>query len=227
MLRILFYPLILLLIALSVTEFIPTAKWAVNHYIIYRYMAIVMAWYAALSIVRIFNKNLEWMRTFSHELSHTIVGIMFFRKIHSFEAGVGSGVMTHSGGLRFGDTFISLAPYCLPIFTYLLLFLRELGAPSSLYIFDIMIGVTVAFHISCFRRQIGNYQSDITSVGITRSYLFIFAMWIVNLTILLLSLRSGVIDAITDVAVNYWDRLCDWYKFASRFIVETFSKLSL
>jgi NHS family xanthosine MFS transporter len=90
--------------------------------------------------------------------------------------------MSHSGGLRFGTVFISLAPYCLPLFTYPLLFLRELGATNSLYIFDIMIGVVTAFHIGCFRRQIGLHQTDITGVGVFRSALFIVAMWIVDLT---------------------------------------------
>ena len=170
--------------------------------------------FIVLSILRIFNKNLEWLRTFSHELSHTVVGLLFFRKIHSFQAEIGTGVMSHSGGIRFGDIFISLAPYCLPLFTYILLFLRELGASSSLYIFDIMIGFTTAFHISCFRRQIGSYQSDITSVGILRSYLFIFAMWVVNLTILLLSIRMGVLESFKELAIDYWDTITDWWQVA-------------
>lgn len=214
MFKILFYPIILLLIAVSVVTIIPVIKWVIGHYIIYRYLAMGMGGFIVLSILRIFNKNLEWLRTFSHELSHTVVGLLFFRKIHSFQAEIGTGVMSHSGGLRFGDIFISLAPYCLPLFTYILLFLRELGASSSLYIFDIMIGFTTAFHISCFRRQIGSYQSDITSVGILRSYLFIFAMWVVNLTILLLSIRMGVLESFKELAIDYWDTITDWWQVA-------------
>lgn len=217
MFRILFFPLIALLIALGVTEIIPVIKWTIGHYIIYKWVGVGMLGYFGLSIIRIFNKNLEWLRTFSHELSHTIVGMMFLRKIHSFEANIGEGEMSHSGGLRFGAIFISLAPYCLPIFTYLLLFLRELGAQNSLYIFDIMIGFTAAFHIGCFRRQIGRHQTDITSIGILRSYLFIFAMWTVNLTILLLSIRYGVIDAFKTLAINYYEQTIVWWKYAVRF----------
>ena len=218
MLRLLSFPLIILLIALGVTEILPVIKWSIGHYIIYKWVGVGMAAYFVLSIIRIFNKNLEWLRTFSHELSHTIVGMMFLRKIHSFEAGEGEGEMSHSGGLRFGAIFISLAPYCLPIFTYLLLFLRELGAQNSLYIFDIMIGFTAAFHIGCFRRQIGTHQTDITSVGIVRSYLFIFAMWTVNLTILLLSIRYGVIDAFKTLAAEYWSALVSWWHIVVGYI---------
>ena len=126
--------------------------------------------------------------------------------------------MSHSGGLRFGTVFISLAPYCLPLFTYPLLFLRELGAANSLYIFDIMIGFTAAFHIGCFRSQIGTHQTDITSVGILRSYLFIFAMWVVNLTILLLSIRYGVIDAFKTLAVEYWSTVVSWWHIVVGYI---------
>lgn len=218
MFRILSYPLIILLIALGITEIVPVIKWAIGHYMVYKWVGAGMAGYIVLSILRIFNKNLEWLRTFSHELSHTIVGMMFLRKIHSFEVGEGEGEMSHSGGLRFGAIFISLAPYCLPIFTYLLLFLRELGAQNSLYIFDIMIGFTAAFHISCFRRQIGTYQSDIRSMGILRSYLFIFAMWTLNLTVLLLSIRYGVIDAYKNLAVEYYDHIISWWKMAMKCI---------
>ena len=218
MLRILSYPLIILLIALGITAIIPVIGWSISHYSAYMWVGVGMVAYFVLSIIRIFNKNLEWLRTFSHELSHTIVGMMFLRKIHSFEAGEGEGEMSHSGGLRFGTIFISLAPYCLPIFTYLLLFLRELSAANSLYIFDIMIGFTAAFHIGCFRSQIGRHQTDITSVGILRSYLFIFAMWTVNLTILLLSIRYGVIDAFKTLAVEYWSSVVSWYNIVVGYI---------
>ncbi|MBR7183040.1 MAG: M50 family metallopeptidase [Alistipes sp.] len=219
MFRFLFYPIIILVLALGITELIPAVKWGIAHYTLYKYIGIGMAAYFILSIFRIFNKNLEWLQTFSHELSHTIVGMMFLRKIHSFEARQGTGVMSHSGGLRFGDIFISLAPYCLPIFTYLLLFLRELGAAKSLYIFDIMIGITVAFHISCFRKQTGLHQTDITNVGVARSTFFIPAMWIINLTVLLLSIRFGVIDSFVKLATEYWQTLTEWWRWVVKFVV--------
>ncbi len=212
MFRFLFYPLILLTLAASITEIIPIIKWLIAHPIKYQYVGMGMAGYFIVTLFGIFNKNLEWLRTFSHELSHTVVGMMFLRKIHSFEAGIGSGVMSHSGGFRFGTIFIALAPYCLPLFTYLLLFLRELSAANSLYIFDIMIGATLAFHIGCFRTQIGLHQTDITSMGVFRSALFIVTMWIVNLSVLLLSIRTGVFEAFKKLAIEYYDNIHLWSK---------------
>ena len=210
MFRILTLPLIIITIALGITELIPIVKWSIAHYIIYKWVGLGIAIYFVLSIIRLFNKNLEWLRTFSHELSHTVVGLMFLRKIHSFEAGQGEGVISHSGGLRFGTIFISLAPYCLPLFTFPLLFLRELSAANSLYIFDILIGLSLAFHIGCFRSQIGRHQTDITSVGVFKSYIFIFAMWIVNLTIILMSIRMGVLDAFKNLGIEYWENIREW-----------------
>jgi hypothetical protein len=218
MLRIFSYPLIAATLAVGITEVIPIVKWLIAHPEKYQFVGMGMAGYFIVTFIGIFKKNLEWLRTFSHELTHTVVGMMFFRKIHSFEAGVGSGVMSHSGGLRFGTVFISLAPYCLPLFTYPLLFLRELGAANSLYIFDIMIGVVTAFHIGCFRRQIGLHQTDITGVGVFRSALFIVAMWIVNLSILLLSIRVGVLEAFKRLAIDYYEDLHRWSKFAIDFV---------
>ena len=108
--------------------------------------------------------------------------------------------------------------------TYLLLFLRVLGDQSSLYIFDIMIGVTLAFHIGCFRSQIGLHQTDITSVGAFRSALFIVAMWIVNLSVLLLSIRYGVFKAFKELAIAYYNSLHEWCKFAVDFVMSYFGK---
>ena len=217
MFRILFYPLIIATLAVGITEIIPIVKWVIPNYMKYQYVGMGMAGYFVITLIGVFRKNLEWMRTFSHELTHTVVGMMFLRKIHSFEAGVGSGVMSHSGGLRFGTIPISLAPYCLPIFTYLLLFLRVLGDQSSLYIFDIMIGVTLAFHIGCFRSQIGLHQTDITGVGVFRSALFIVTMWIVNLSVLLLSIRYGVFEAFKRLAIDYYEDLQHWTLFVIEF----------
>ena len=87
-----------------------------------------------------------------------------------------------------------------------------------------MIGVTLAFHIGCFRSQIGLHQTDITSVGAFRSALFIVAMWIVNLSVLLLSIRYGVFKAFKELAIAYYDSLHEWCKFAFDFIMSYFGK---
>ncbi len=224
MLRLLFYPIILLAIALAVAVVVPAVSWTLSHWMVYKWVLMGMGGYFLLRILRIFTRNESWMQTFSHELSHTVVGMMFLRRIHTFSASRGEGEITHSGRIEFGQMFIALAPYCLPIFTYALLFLRLLGAAKSLYIFDIMIGVTFAFHLLCFWRQTGNHQTDIRSVGYLRAYLFLIWAWVFNATIILLSIRIGVLDAFKSVALDSWQLLQEWYGVVSDWAVELYTQ---
>ena len=210
--KILYYPIILICLALTIIEFIPTVAFASTHVATYQWLLYGMAGYFVLTLLPFVRKNIEWLQTFSHELTHTIVGLLFFRKIHSFSAEQGTGMMTHSG-CRFGSIFISLSPYCLPIFTYAFLLLRIIGDASMLYVFDIFIGITLAFHISCFWRQTGLYQTDIQSEGYIRSFLFIIWGWVFNASVILLSIRKGIVDTMMYLFPRYWQTLLQWWDY--------------
>lgn len=168
----LYYPIITLLLILALLGLFPIVKWLCFNIATYQWMLYGMGGYIVMRRL-FFKRNERWMQTFTHELSHTIVSLMFFRKIHSFYVAEGSGIIYHSGSRRFGDIFISLAPYCLPYFTFLFLLLRVVGASNMLYIFDLFIGLTLAFHLTCFISQTRSYQTDIQKHGYARSYLFI------------------------------------------------------
>ena len=56
---------------------------------------------------------------------------------------------------------MSLAPYCLPIYTYALLMLRPLLDFHGLIIYDILIGITLAFHVVNFKKDTSRHQPDI------------------------------------------------------------------
>lgn len=199
----LLYPLILLFIALGCVEIIPVVKWSAANVATYQWMLYGLAGYLILRKTRIISRNELWLQTFSHELSHTIVSLMFFQKIHSFQAEEDTGVMYRSGS-GWGGIFITLAPYCLPIYTYLFIFLRLLGAVEMFYIFDILIGFTLAFHLVSFWKQTRPYQTDIQKYGYLLSYLFIIAFLIFNLTIIISTIRFGVIDAAINLFTHYW-----------------------
>lgn len=208
----LFYPIAILLLALTCTEFFPVLMYVCKHIAVYQWLLYGMA---AYFIIRRFNfsaRNEQWLQTFSHELSHTIVGLMFFQKIHSFHAEENQGIVWHSGK-SFGDIFISLAPYCLPIFTYAFLLLRIIGANKMLYVFDLFIGFTLAFHLMCFVSQTKLYQPDIQGQGYIKAFLFLFVAWFFNATIILLSIRKGIVGAITYIFPKYWNDIIDWWNF--------------
>ncbi|MDR2425194.1 MAG: M50 family metallopeptidase [Prevotellaceae bacterium] len=166
-----------------------------------------------LRLLPFIKRNESFMQTFSHELSHTIVGLMFGRKIYSFRATAEQGGEIWRSEGRFGDIFISLAPYCLPLFTYAFLLLRIIGAWKQMMWFDIFIGLTLAFHIVCFATQTRNYQTDISNQGHIKSYLFIAAFWLFNATIILLSIRKGIINAAADLFPQYWEDISMVWKY--------------
>ena len=159
-------------------------------------------------ISRFFNKNLNWFSTFSHELTHTIVSIFLFRKIHSFQAGRGTGEISTSGNSN-TLVFVDLAPYCLPIFTYFLLGLRMMLVKNMLMYYDILIGLSIGFHIYCFKTQTGNYQSDINKHPLYFSYLYIATALLFNLCVILVSYWNdkNVFTAFWYVLTQMWKTL--------------------
>lgn len=153
-----------------------------------------------------FVKNMEMTKTFTHELTHVITGLLLFRRIHSFHAEeAGSGVVWSSGNdkLRF---MTSLAPYCFPIYTFPLLMLRSIVLPSLLPIMDILIGFSIGLHIVCFKEQTRNYQPDINQFPLWFSYIYIVSVWLFDICILLLTFlpKSNIFLAFKTFALDTW-----------------------
>lgn len=127
--------------------------------------------------------NMTWLETDSHEKIHGIVGWLFGRRIHSAHSEEGSGCIYTSGNnfwSRWGLLPMSLAPYCLPLWTYSILWLRPLIGYQSLWIFDILVGITLAFHYYCFKNQTRNNQTDINQYPLSFSYTYIYLARIIN-----------------------------------------------
>lgn len=164
---------------------------------------------AFIVLSRFFNKNLKWFSTFSHELTHTIVSLLLFREIHSFQAGRGTGEIYTSGN-RNTLVFVDLAPYCLPIFTYLLLAIRMMMAKDMLMYYDVLVGLSIGFHAYCFRTQTGSYQTDINKHPLYFSYLYIVTALLFNLLVIIVSYwrEKNVFSAAWYVLAQIWEKLC-------------------
>jgi hypothetical protein len=200
--KILSFPILAICLALATVELYPVLLWGIKHYALYKWFGAGFGAYFILRLLPFVRKNGEVFQTFTHELTHTIVAAMFMRKIHYFHAEEHSGVMGHSGG-KFGNIFIMLAPYCLPIFTYAFLILRLLSDLKLLYVFDILIGFTTAFHAVCFAKQTRNYQTDIQNYGLATSSLFISAFLFFNVSIILLSIKYDIWTAFCKLFTSY------------------------
>lgn len=150
---------------------------------IYKWIGVGVVIYIFLR--RIMKNNLSFIEVFSHEFTHTVVALLFNRKIHSFQAGEQEGVICTSGKSQYALIPISLAPYCLPIFTYLFLLFRWMLDFHGVWIYDILIGITISFHIYCFKTQMSCQQSDINQYPLPFSYFYIVTMWLINLCLIL------------------------------------------
>jgi len=145
----------------------------------------------AFLVVKHFIKgNLQWFETFTHELVHTIVSILLFRKIHSFKANGNNGLITTSGNKK-TLVFVDLAPYCLPFYTHLLLAFRSIATNQFLWCVDMIIGVSIAFHVNCFIKQTASYQPDINKRPLYFSYTYIATALLFNFCVILVSYWSS------------------------------------
>ncbi len=162
--------------------FFPTHTTVLRQLSLYQWAALGIFIFAVLH--HLTRKNMKWMETFSHELTHTVVSLMFFRRVHSFHAEEGSGVVYTSGGYRFGMVPVSLAPYCLPVFSYMLLSIRGLISQQGLCIYDVLIGMSLCFHFYCFRNQTSRHQPDINQFPLFFSYLYIVTALLINFSVI-------------------------------------------
>jgi hypothetical protein len=95
-------------------------------------------------------KKIPYISTFEHELTHALVALLFFRRIHKFiVTSKRGGQVQYSGnfGGEFGTLLIGLAPYYLPTFTLIAVLVRPVLPAEYFPWFDGFIGATLAFHI--------------------------------------------------------------------------------
>lgn len=182
--------LLLLFVGTDVIEhiFIPKrGSWIGN---LQLYMWTEIGFVVFVIVKRFLKENLEWFETFTHELTHTIVGILMFRRIHTFQANNNNGLITTSGNEK-TLVFVDLAPYCLPIYSYILLAFRAIATHQFLWCIDLIIGLTLAFHFFCFKKQTGSYQPDINKRPLYFSYTYIATAILFNVCVILISYWSS------------------------------------
>ena len=157
-----------------------------------------------------FKNNFQWLMKFTHEFTHLIFALLFFRKISRFKVDKDESYVSYSNGWL-GYFTITLSPYCVPIFTLAMLpwrFTTDVSSEVFLAVIDFLIGLTYAFHICCWVKQTRLHQTDIIGPGIIRSLLILATVHILNFCLIIMTPSSGVIIAIKRV----------FYLFPSAFI---------
>lgn len=208
--RVLSYPMVILFLILTAFQVPHVVSDAYAVWKMYTPLLGGMIGYFILSLLPFISKNKEHMMTFSHEMTHWVISLLFFHKLHSFQVGEETGSITHSGG-RVGDLMIGLSPYCFPLFTIIFLFLRFMIIPDYLWGYDIFLGLTLGFHIACFANQTGLHQSDIRNRGVFKSALFIIAFWLFFTILILMGVRTNMFSAVKTIFIGYKESLIDFY----------------
>ncbi|MBQ8366095.1 MAG: hypothetical protein IJX41_09480 [Bacteroidaceae bacterium] len=148
--------------------------------------------------------NLKWLMKFTHELTHTLVALLLFKKISEFVVkGRECYVNYKVGKYGIGYTPITLSPYCIPIYTFMIFPFRFAGDFNYLIFFDALIAFTYAFHLHSFIKQTRFTQSDIRNCGIARSVSFITLTHLVVASVILATPKGGVIKALGRVFCEY------------------------
>lgn len=168
------------------------------------YLFIGFIVFFAVFLVPRLRNNFRWLMKFTHEFTHLVFAILFFRRINRLKVDAEDSYVSYSNGW-FGYHLITLAPYFVPVFTFALLpwrFTIGTATPLFLHIIDALIGLTYAFHICCWAKQTRLHQTDITGPGTVLSLLIISTFHILNLCLVVLTPSSGVVLAIQRV---FWD----------------------
>lgn len=153
--------------------------------------------------------NLNWFMKFTHELTHTLVALVFFRKIHEFVVR-GRECFVHYDPPKVGYLPITLSPYCIPIYTLMIFPFRFAGDSHYMIIFDALIAFTYAFHVHAFIKQTRFTQNDIENCGISQSVSFISFVHLAMISLILAIPKGGVLKAIGRVFGEYlWQIVTD------------------
>lgn len=191
------------LVAVGAVNTVPTIA---GNYECYIWLVIGVVLFFVLNMFFIRGKD-DTIRVFSHELNHAVVSLMIFKKVHSFHVESTSGMVYFTAGGRFSTVLITMASYCLPFFTYVLMIVRAAVLPDLSWVVDMLIGVTFGFYISVFCQQISSEESDISRFRLRLfPFWFIFTFIIFNIVIILYGLLPGknVFLSFADTFVGYW-----------------------
>lgn len=134
-----------------------------------------MVWFLSgvgllLPVWFLFLRRAGFFSTFEHEFTHLLVGLLFFKKPHSFNVHHQSGGLVQMYG---GNFLITLAPYFLPTLVLLELPFFWLLKPEFYPPFFGLMGFLTGFTILSGFQEFHFKQPDIRQCGIIFSTLFI------------------------------------------------------
>ncbi len=193
---------------LSLYEFVKALVWAfetlllkakVSNYVILWFLAGGVLYYLVFGLV--WRKYRNLIHTTIHEWLHAFMCMIMFRDVVSVQStSDDGGVMYHRGD---SNIFINLAPYTLPILTYVALIIAGV-MPSSVKWPYVVVGFTFFLHMHAFKRQTRLDQTDLQDSGIYRSLVFICTFLPMNIAICLYALKTTLWAGIGTYFTSVW-----------------------
>ena len=129
----------------------------------------------------------SFAHTFEHELTHLVVGLVFFKSPSKFKVGRQDGE-TYLSGSNF---VISLAPYFLPLWALIPLLLLPLLNPAGTLGALALLGFLYGLHIYSTIHEFGFYQPDVKEHGRIFSMLCVATLNLVMLGIITGAVATG------------------------------------
>jgi hypothetical protein len=141
-------------------------------------------------------RPLDYLSTLEHELTHVVVGLLFFKRPLSLRVSARAGgdvVLTGS------NLWITLAPYYLPTISLVLLALGIVLPPKYQPQLLAALGASATFHILSTWTELGVMQSDFKKAGILQT------IWLLPVANLLFygSVLAYVVGS-TEGFVHWW-----------------------
>lgn len=127
---------------------------------------------ASIPVLWGLRRRLQFFSTFEHEMTHILVGLLFFKKPSSLQVSESGQGMVSMSGRNF---LIVLAPYFLPTISLLLLPLWWVVDRRFENGFFAVLGLSLGYHLVSTWEETGNHQTDIKSSGVLFSYVVLIA----------------------------------------------------
>lgn len=157
---------------------------------------------------------------FLHELKHRIVSNLVGNKEKDLVVKKNSGHFEYEFSQKTAhyNAIISLAPYCLPLFSLPLLLIALVFFHTNMNLVVVCLGLGMGIDFILNKRDISPYQTDISSIrgGYRIGLTYIFAMncawstfllaWIIKGNSGLLHLLSGIIKILKIIVFNIYNR---------------------
>ena len=131
----------------------------------------------------------SWLSTLEHELTHGLFAVLTLHDILEIKTSyVSGGHITYTGG---GNWLISIAPYFFPTISFAIMGILALLDSGAHPWLNLLLGLSVSYHITSTWKETHWGQSDIKEVGYLYSFLFLPSANLISYTAILAFVLGG------------------------------------